>query len=108
MTDDHGERRQRIIKIRRRTYSYLFLGTVLAILAISKGCEYLPESTFTLANESRLPKWLTLPPGLPRTDVSVTMSYITKPWGSSAQFIVQDAKHTIMKVDGKLKCNSFQ
>ncbi len=37
--------------------------------------EWIPESTFELASESRLPKWITLPPGLTRADVSTTMSY---------------------------------
>ncbi len=56
----------------------------LVALAISccmiVGCEYFPESTFELASESRLPKWIVLPPELTRADVSVTMSYYVKPW----------------------------
>jgi hypothetical protein len=68
------------------------------------GCEYFPESTFELASESRLPKWITLPPGHTRADASVTMSYYIKPWGRSATFILQDKnKHILTKIDGKEK-----
>ena len=68
------------------------------------GCEYFPESTFELASESRLPKWITVPPGLTRADVSVTMSYYIKPWGSTATFIIQYRNiQTPAKVDGKVK-----
>src|ERR1035438_4560782 len=66
------------------------------------GCEYFPESTFELASESRLPKWITLPPGLTRADVSITMNNYVNPWGRSATFILQDKKkHILTKVDGR-------
>lgn len=39
------------------------------------GCEYFPESTFELASESKLPEWITIPPGHTRADVLITMSY---------------------------------
>jgi hypothetical protein len=80
----------------------LFLALTVAGSAI--GCEYFPESTFELASESRLPKWTTLPPGLTRADVSITMSYYIKPWGSSAIFMLKDTKGQIRtKVNGKMK-----
>jgi hypothetical protein len=63
------------------------------------GCELFPESTFKLASESRLPKWVTLPPGFTRANVSLTMSYYIKPWGSSAQFTLQDANKQIIEKD---------
>jgi hypothetical protein len=73
-------------------------GSVIAV------CEWFPESTFELASESRLPKWIALPPGLTRADVSVTMSYYGLPWGSSATFLLRDMKGKILtKVDGKVK-----
>jgi hypothetical protein len=84
-------------------YLLFFLALTISGSAIV-GCEYFPESTFVLANESRLPKWITLPPGQTRTDVSIRMSYYIKPWGSSATFILQDTKKRILtKVDGKVK-----
>jgi hypothetical protein len=83
--------------------SILFL-VALIIAASSMGCEWFPESTFQLASESRLPKWIALPPGLTRADVSVEMSYYIWPWGSSATFKLQNAKgQTLTKVDGKVK-----
>jgi hypothetical protein len=68
------------------------LGAAVAILAFTivyQGLRMFPESTFLLASESRLPKWITLPPGLTRSDVSITMSYFAWP---SAGFVLQDAK----------------
>ncbi len=68
------------------------------------GCEYFPESSFELVSESRLPKWITLPPHLTRADVSLTMSYYIKPWGRSATFILRDRKEKMLaKLDGKMK-----
>jgi hypothetical protein len=92
-------------KIIRRIDKYLLFFVALTISASAiVGCEYFPESTFELASESRLPKWITLPPGLTRADVSITMSYYIKPWGRSATFILQDAKGKIRtKVYGKEK-----
>ena len=84
---------------------YLLLGISLAITC-SAGCEYLPESTFTLADESRLPKWVTLPPGLTRADVSLTMSYYITPWGGRALFVLEDKnKKTIQEEKGRVRCN---
>jgi hypothetical protein len=73
-------------------------GAVIA--SVATGCQYFPESSFELANESRLPRFMTLPQGLTRADVSITMSYYVKPWGRTATFTMQDSK-----VTGKLKCS---
>ena len=71
-----------MIKFTQRTKKYLLWGVALTISVCAIAVfEYLPESTFQLANESRLPKWITLPPGLTRADVSITMCYYVKPWG---------------------------
>ncbi|HEY1502307.1 MAG TPA: hypothetical protein VGF88_22210 [Acidobacteriaceae bacterium] len=68
------------------------------------GCRYFPESTFQLADDSRLPRWFHLPPGLSRRDVSVTMNYYTKPGGSDATFVLYDQKqHVLAKVNGKVR-----
>jgi hypothetical protein len=85
----------------------LLLGVAVAALASAiVGCEYFPESTFQLASESRLPKWITLPAGVTRADVSITMSYYSTPFGGSAIFLLQDAKgKTFEKVYGKEKCS---
>jgi hypothetical protein len=71
--------------------------------SLALGCKYFPESTFKLANDSKLPKWITLPPGVERKDVELTMSYYIKPWGRTASFRSRNDKHVIQQ-DGKLVC----
>lgn len=56
------------------------------------GCEYVAESSFELASESRLPKWFSVPPGTARKDLSVTMSYYIKPEGRIATFTLFNSK----------------
>ena len=50
------------------------------------------ESRFELAPESRLPKWFTMPKGLSRHDVEVSLAYYSMPWGSRAQLTLRDVK----------------
>jgi hypothetical protein len=64
---------------------------VAACLSLS-GCEFGPESSFELAQESRLPKWFTLPHGLSRSDVTVTMNYYVESSGRTSKFILRDQK----------------
>jgi hypothetical protein len=65
--------------------------------------ETIPGSTFELSSESRLPKWIAIPPGLARADVSLSMSYYTAPWGGSARFTLRDTKgQQLTKLSGKL------
>ncbi len=93
-----------MLKVIRRIDKFLLFFVALTVLGSAIGCEYFPESTFELASGSRLPKWITLPPGLTRADVSITMSYYIKPWGSSAIFMLKDTKRQIRtKVHGKVK-----
>ncbi|WP_263368215.1 hypothetical protein [Edaphobacter bradus] len=89
-----------------RFKKYLLLGILLAFVYFAyKGCELFPESTFQLSSDSRLPKWVTLPPGLTRADVSLAVSYYIFPWGRSAQFVLRDKnQRVIQKENGKLKC----
>jgi hypothetical protein len=94
-----------MVKVNRRIQRILLLFFVLTLWgSVIVGCEYFPEATFELANESRLPRWFNLPRGLARPDVSVTMKYYSKPWGITATFILQDAKKQVLtKVCGKAK-----
>jgi hypothetical protein len=93
-----------MFKIIRRINKLLLFFIALTISGSAIGCAWFPESTFELASESRLPRWITLPPGLTRADVSITMSYYVMPWGRSATFILQNKKgQTLKEVDGKLK-----
>lgn len=90
----------------QRIKRHLLPGILLAVLCSTNiGCEYLPESTFKLASDSRLPKWITLPPGLTRANVSLSMSYYIKPWGGRAQFILRDKNEQIIKKEnGTTRC----
>jgi hypothetical protein len=93
-----------VFKITRPIDKFLLLFVALTISGSGTGCEWFPEATFELASESRLPKWVSLPPGLTRADVSLTMSYYIMPWGRSAIFILQDKKgKTRTRVYGKMK-----
>ena len=86
---------------------WLLLGATVTILALAIiGCEYFPESTFQLASESRLPKWITLPPRLTRADVSITMSYYSGSSGWTAVFVLRDSKGKLLeKAYSKVRCS---
>jgi hypothetical protein len=90
----------------QRTKEHLFVAILLAIVCFTTmGCEFLAESTFTLADQSRLPRWVTLPPGFARANVVLTMSYYTMPWGDDARFILRDKNGNVMKkINGKVRC----
>jgi hypothetical protein len=94
-----------MFKIIRRIDKFLLFFVALTISGSAiVGCEYFPESTFKLASESRLPKWITLPPGLTRDDVSITMSLYDSLWGSDVKIMLQDEKGQILtKVYGTEK-----
>jgi hypothetical protein len=93
-----------MFEIVRRVGKFPLFLVALTIAGSAVGCEWFPESTFELASESRLPKWITLPPGITRADVSIAMSYYILPWGRSATFILRDTKGQIRtKVHGKEK-----
>jgi len=68
------------------------------------GCGLFPESSFELANESRLPRWFQLPEGATRGDVKVRMDYYISSSGRDATFTFSTANNkTIKKVDGSQK-----
>jgi hypothetical protein len=78
-----------MLEIIRRIDKLLLFVIALIISGSAIGCAWFPESTFELASESRLPKWITLPPGLTRAEISITMSYYIMPGGCSATFTVK-------------------
>src|SRR5665213_1110791 len=88
-----------------RTFSrtktcFLIVALCMFCCAIS-GC---PESNFELAKDSRLPQWITIPPGLTRQEVSVEMEYYLGPLGGSATFTLKDKNgRKLTKVEGKTK-----
>jgi len=85
---------------------YLLLGILLAIPYVTyKGCEMFPESSFELARDSRLPKWIALLPGLTRADVSLTMNYYAWPWGNRVSFMLRDNKGKLLeRITNKMYC----
>jgi hypothetical protein len=80
------------------------IAALLATCLLQISCMLFPEASFQLAPQSRLPRWFTLPPGLSRSDVSVTMSYFTSPSGRTAKFVLVNVrtKHTLATVDATL------
>lgn len=50
---------------------------MFAAAAIAAMCTACTEGSFRLASDSRLPRWFSLPAGLKRSDVSVTIRYYT-------------------------------
>ena len=88
--------------------SFLHAGKCLLIAALCMsfyailGCL---ESSFVLSNESRLPRWLSLPSGLTRADVSVTMNYYTTLSGDDTKMIVKDRNgKTLTEINGRQRC----
>ncbi|HEX5123070.1 MAG TPA: hypothetical protein VFV97_07470 [Rhodanobacteraceae bacterium] len=64
---------------------------VVAILSLA-ACSAFPESCFDLAGSSRLPGWFKLPADLERKDVAVHMCYYIGANGSTATFVMRNAK----------------
>ncbi|UWZ84938.1 hypothetical protein [Occallatibacter riparius] len=87
-------------EISRRTGNCLLIAALCISCGAISGCL---ESSFQLARESRLPKFIPIPPGLTREDISVTMNYYTA-LGNDAKFILKDRKgKKLAKVSGKAK-----
>ena len=72
-----------------RAGKHLLVVILLVSSCAMTGCV---EANWTLANESRLPKGIELPPGLTRKDVSVDMNTYTVLRGPDVKFIVRDKK----------------
>jgi hypothetical protein len=88
------------VKLKHRLLISIIAVTCLTLTA----CGYLPESSFELARDSRLPNWFSLPTGLSRTDVTVTMNYYSNSSGRTSSFILLDQnKHKLAEVTGTLK-----
>ena len=76
--------------------------SVVALLVA--GCGVAPESSFELSPSSRLPQFMSLPAGLSRRDVSVTLNYFVTPARRTATFTLFDArKHLLATVTGTLR-----
>lgn len=82
----------------------LVIACLGALCLSMSSCAYFPESSFTLAQESRLPKWFTIPSGLSRADVTVRMNNYIESSRRTATFTLLDMKgRTLAEVKGKLR-----
>lgn len=72
----------------------LFATVFICVCCLLTGCL---ESSFQLADESRLPVWIKLPPGLKRQDVSLTLNYYTNPFGATAKFILKNRRGDVLE-----------
>ena len=72
----------------------LFAAVSICVFCLLTGCL---ESSFQLADESRLPVWIKLPPGLKRQDVSLTLNYYTNPFGATARFILKNRRGGVLE-----------
>jgi len=83
------------------TRTYLIAVAICICCCVLTGCV---ESTFTLASESKLPRSISLPPGLTRADVSVTLNLYAPLRGPDATFVLSDRKgKDLEEVKGKTK-----
>ena len=67
----------------------VFLYSIILLCLASCDLRYgFIEAEFRLASESRLPKWLTLPPGYSRRDISIGFIFYTHPFKNYVKCIV--------------------
>ena len=80
------------------------LGFVAFAFLVLTGCGRPPEASSSLANESRLPKWFTLPPNQVRGNVTVTMDLYMNSFVGKTTFTLRDSSGSVIsKVTGKNK-----
>ena len=80
---------------------YLGIGVALALLP---GCGLLPEASFDLAPESRVPNWFHLPAGVPRSAVAVTMDDYLDSSGRWARITFKSTNgKVLLKVKGTMR-----
>lgn len=84
---------------------------VIALVALFVGCLVmlylydLPESSFDLASDSRLPRWIDMPPGSTRANLDVTLSYYLTPRPGTARYTLnQKDKKFAKTVQGENMC----
>jgi hypothetical protein len=75
---------------------YKKLLVVILLLASCNPIRGCVESQFTLAQDSRLPKWFSVPAGYSRNDVTVELTYYVPP------FPVDDAVMELLGPNGKI------
>ncbi len=73
----------------------------LLLIVVFAACSLNVESKFTLAPESRLPKWFSLPPGKLKNEVTVNLTYFT---GGDALFELLDASGKVLSKEKGRVC----
>lgn len=86
-----------MLRMLNGTWRYLLVAALCMNFCALNGCV---ESTFELASGSRLPVGLTLPPGVAREDVSVTLKYYTL--GDARFHLLDKSGKTLAGVAGKV------
>jgi hypothetical protein len=77
--------------------------TGFLVATVLSGCSYFPEASFTLAEESRLPRWIELDSGQKRSEVRVTMDYYVGGSRHATFTVTNSFGRTIRKVTGELR-----
>jgi hypothetical protein len=97
-------RREAMIRRHPRLLFFFFL--ILGGCSPIRGCA---ESRFSLAQDSRLPKWTALPSGFQRSDVELEMTYYSSLFdnvGRTATFVLRDRSgHKLAEAIGKVEGN---
>lgn len=76
----------------------------VAIATVLTACGLFPESSFKLAPDSRLPRWLVLPSNASREDVEVTLDYFVQPSGRTFKATLSNSHgQTLATVAGELE-----
>jgi hypothetical protein len=89
-----------MLKMFLHTKRLVLIAAVSIAACAMSGCI---ESSFNLASESRLPQGVTIPPGLTRADVTVTLDFYTL---GQAKFTLRDKTgKKLTTVTGKTKGN---
>lgn len=89
------------LPIPKRMFRFCTFGISVLAYLVLEGCGPFPESSFSLANESRLPKWFSLPPNHERTNVTVTMDYYIGSSSRTTTFTLRAASGAVIsKVTG--------
>jgi hypothetical protein len=89
-----------MLKYFQRTKKYLLIVAICLSCCAINGCI---ESIGFLASDSRLPKWITLPPGLTRADVIVVHEFMEPTrQGVDIKVVLYNTKHKkLAEVSGK-------
>ena len=77
-----------------RLYKTVFLIALLALTACA-------ESNFDLSKTSRIPKWFSMPAGLSREDVTVTLDYYIVPTEKSVFTLYDKKGKELQRINGK-------